>query len=92
MPTIAGRLIREAAQSRMTTKPHRRNPPLPPTRRPASHHPPNPQLQVLHRRANLTRPRTIFSMAAKPIPGTNCFALALCTQAGTYIKEFVHGA
>jgi hypothetical protein len=46
---------------------------------------------VLHRRANLTRPRTIVSMAARALPGTNCFALALRTQAGTYVKEFVHG-
>lgn len=38
----------------------------------------------------MTRPRKIFELQAHPIaPGY--FYLDLVTQAGTYIKEFVHG-
>ncbi|CAK9201722.1 unnamed protein product [Sphagnum troendelagicum] len=49
-------------------------------------------VRVLHRRSPLTRPRTIHWMRCKEIKGTqNYFVLFLCTQAGTYIKEFVHG-
>ncbi|KAG0694206.1 putative tRNA pseudouridine synthase Pus10 [Chionoecetes opilio] len=51
-------------------------------------------LRVLHRRPLATRPRTILSMTAHPID-QHFFkagaALHLTTQAGTYIKEFVHG-
>ncbi|XP_065833538.1 tRNA pseudouridine synthase Pus10-like [Oscarella lobularis] len=49
-------------------------------------------LRVLHRRTLFTRPRTIFSMSATPAQGDDHhFKLTLTTQAGTYIKEFVHG-
>jgi tRNA pseudouridine synthase 10 len=49
-------------------------------------------VRVLHRRSPLTRPRTIHWMRCTEIKGTqNYFVLFLCTQAGTYIKEFVHG-
>lgn len=47
-------------------------------------------LRVLHRRATLERPRTLHWLAAERID-THYFRLRLCTQAGTYIKEFVHG-
>lgn len=48
--------------------------------------------RVAHRRADLIRPRTIVSMSSEPVPGTpDAFTLRLRTQAGTYIKEFVHG-
>lgn len=52
--------------------------------------------QVLHRRANLERPRTVHEMAVQRLAGPpdgrgSYFALRLRTQAGTYIKEFVHG-
>ena len=48
--------------------------------------------RVAHRRALLTRERTIYSMRCQPVPGDShkCI-LHLRTQAGTYIKEFVHG-
>ncbi|CAM6111690.1 unnamed protein product [Calypogeia fissa] len=49
-------------------------------------------IRVLHRRSPLTRPRTIHWMRCERIEGSeNYFLLHLCTQAGTYIKEFVHG-
>ncbi|KAG6551351.1 hypothetical protein Mapa_007137 [Marchantia paleacea] len=49
-------------------------------------------VRVLHRRSPLIRPRTIHWMRCEPIKGSeNYFLLQLCTQAGTYIKEFVHG-
>lgn len=48
--------------------------------------------RVAHRRADLIRPRTIVAMSAETIPGApDAFLLRLQTQAGTYIKEFVHG-
>ena len=48
--------------------------------------------RVAHRRADLVRPRTIVSMSSEPIPGSpDSFILRLRTQAGTYVKEFVHG-
>ncbi|XP_045584438.2 tRNA pseudouridine synthase Pus10 isoform X1 [Procambarus clarkii] len=47
-------------------------------------------LRVLHRRPLATRPRVIHSMKASPVDD-NFFKLHLTTQAGTYIKEFVHG-
>ncbi|KAF8113702.1 hypothetical protein N665_0046s0051 [Sinapis alba] len=49
-------------------------------------------IRVLHRRSPLERERTIHWMKVEKIKG-NChyFLLHLCTQAGTYIKEFVHG-
>ncbi|KAL2635297.1 hypothetical protein R1flu_006776 [Riccia fluitans] len=49
-------------------------------------------VRVLHRRSPLIRPRTIHWMRCESIKGSgNYFLLHLCTQAGTYIKEFVHG-
>lgn len=48
--------------------------------------------RVAHRRADLVRPRTIVSMSTDRVPGSpDTFLLHLRTQAGTYIKEFVHG-
>lgn len=48
--------------------------------------------RVAHRRADLIRPRTIVSMSSESVLGTpDAFTLRLRTQAGTYIKEFVHG-
>ncbi|GBG67154.1 hypothetical protein CBR_g81579 [Chara braunii] len=49
-------------------------------------------IRVLHRRSPLVRPRVIEKMIAKAIPGqTNYLKLTFDTQAGTYVKEFVHG-
>lgn len=49
-------------------------------------------VRVLHRRSPLIRPRTIHWMRCEEIKDSpNYFLLFLCTQAGTYIKEFVHG-
>lgn len=52
------------------------------------------RLQVLHRRANLCRPRAVHEMRAGALPGQppGYFTLHLRTQAGAYIKEFVHSA
>ncbi|XP_033823880.1 putative tRNA pseudouridine synthase Pus10 [Periophthalmus magnuspinnatus] len=47
-------------------------------------------LRVLHRRALAVRPRVIHSMSSE-YRDTHHFYLELKTQAGTYIKEFVHG-
>ena len=47
-------------------------------------------IRVLHRRTLATRARTIYSLQATFID-THHFRLLLSTQAGTYIKEFVHG-
>ncbi|XP_072319651.1 tRNA pseudouridine synthase Pus10 [Eucyclogobius newberryi] len=47
-------------------------------------------LRVLHRRALAVRPRMIHSMSAE-YKDQHHFYLELKTQAGTYIKEFVHG-
>ncbi|XP_071503978.1 tRNA pseudouridine synthase Pus10-like [Diadema antillarum] len=47
-------------------------------------------IRVLHRRPLATRERTIHSMSSEIIDEHH-FKLFLCTQAGTYIKEFVHG-
>ncbi|KAF4523278.1 hypothetical protein B566_EDAN009401 [Ephemera danica] len=47
-------------------------------------------IRVLHRRPLATRSRTVFSMAATVVDEMH-FKLKLRTQAGTYIKEFVHG-
>lgn len=49
-------------------------------------------IRVLHRRPLLKRPRTIFNVHAQLVkdqPGV--FLLDVVTQAGTYIKELVHG-
>ncbi|KAH0922002.1 hypothetical protein HID58_022020 [Brassica napus] len=49
-------------------------------------------VRVLHRRSPLERERTIHWMKVEKIKGSShYFLLHLCTQAGTYIKEFVHG-
>jgi tRNA pseudouridine synthase 10 len=48
--------------------------------------------QVLHRRANLARSRTVHKMHAARLHGQGQYlSLRLRTQAGMYIKEFVHG-
>ena len=47
-------------------------------------------IRVLHRRTLATRERTIHALSATPIDAHH-FKLTLVTQAGTYIKEFVHG-
>lgn len=49
-------------------------------------------LRVLHRRSLAVRPKTVHNMETEilsQLPGH--FILRLKTQAGTYIKEFVHG-
>ncbi|XP_006652642.2 tRNA pseudouridine synthase Pus10 [Oryza brachyantha] len=49
-------------------------------------------IRVLHRRSPLERKRIIHWMEIEKIAGrSNYYLLHLCTQAGTYIKEFVHG-
>ncbi|PIA32892.1 hypothetical protein AQUCO_04300078v1 [Aquilegia coerulea] len=49
-------------------------------------------VRVLHRRSPLDRERSIHWMKIERIVGsTQYILLHLCTQAGTYIKEFVHG-
>lgn len=47
-------------------------------------------IRVLHRRSLATRERIIYSLQGEFIDGHH-FRLLLSTQAGTYIKEFVHG-
>ena len=48
--------------------------------------------RVVHRRSDMVRPRTIVSMSSEEIPGSpDSVLLRLRTQAGTYVKEFVHG-
>ena len=48
--------------------------------------------RVLHRRTSSTRPRVIHATKATAVQGSSkFFVLELTTQAGTYIKEFVHG-
>ncbi|XP_072987410.1 uncharacterized protein [Typha latifolia] len=49
-------------------------------------------VRVLHRRSPLERKRIIHWMMVEKVSGSSqYFLLHLCTQAGTYIKEFVHG-
>lgn len=57
-------------------------------------------IRVLHRRPNALRTRSVYNMKVdlnveKNINIENeslfTFKLSLCTQAGTYVKEFVHG-
>ncbi|XP_052202955.1 uncharacterized protein LOC127808451 isoform X3 [Diospyros lotus] len=49
-------------------------------------------IRVLHRRSPLERQKIIHWMKIEQIAGSSqYFLLHLCTQAGTYIKEFVHG-
>ena len=47
-------------------------------------------VRVLHRRSLATRQRLVYSLKVKWIDSHH-FQLDLSTQAGTYIKEFVHG-
>nr|XP_015832595.2 putative tRNA pseudouridine synthase Pus10 [Nothobranchius furzeri]XP_015832597.2 putative tRNA pseudouridine synthase Pus10 [Nothobranchius furzeri]XP_015832598.2 putative tRNA pseudouridine synthase Pus10 [Nothobranchius furzeri]XP_015832599.2 putative tRNA pseudouridine synthase Pus10 [Nothobranchius furzeri] len=47
-------------------------------------------LRVLHRRALAVRQRVVHSMSTRFVDSHH-FYLGLKTQAGTYIKEFVHG-
>ncbi|VDM66579.1 unnamed protein product [Strongylus vulgaris] len=47
-------------------------------------------VRVLKRRSLLERPRTVHTMEMLPMDSHH-FLLRLETQAGTYIKEFVHG-
>ena len=46
-------------------------------------------IRVLHRRSLATREKMVYSMHTK-LMDSHRFKLYLCTQAGTYIKEFVH--
>lgn len=49
-------------------------------------------LRVLHRRSLMTRPRSILEMRAEPAKRCKeMFILHVKTEAGTYVKEFVHG-
>ncbi|DBA77530.1 TPA: hypothetical protein ACH3X1_009345 [Trebouxia sp. C0004] len=48
-------------------------------------------VRVSHRRADLVRHRTVYAMSCELVPGSpRHLVLRLRTQAGTYIKEFVH--
>ncbi len=47
-------------------------------------------IRVLHRRSQAVRKRIIYQFVAK-FMNSHHFTLCLSTQAGTYIKEFVHG-
>ena len=56
-------------------------------------------IRVLHRRSNAVRKRSVYFMSVsreglEDLPcggGGRMFKLSLATQAGTYVKEFVHG-
>lgn len=50
-------------------------------------------IRVLHRRSLATRERSIFRLeVSKPeTQDPKAFVLNMATQAGTYVKEFVHG-
>lgn len=49
-------------------------------------------IRVLHRRPLATRKKKIHEMNAKLITDRrNLFELRVTTEAGTYVKEFVHG-
>ncbi|XP_019186230.1 PREDICTED: putative tRNA pseudouridine synthase Pus10 isoform X2 [Ipomoea nil] len=49
-------------------------------------------IRVLHRRSPMEREKIIHWMKLERLEGSSqYFLLHLCTQAGTYIKEFVHG-
>lgn len=50
----------------------------------------NTPLRVLHRRPLAVRNKTIHQLSASRIDDCH-FTLCMSTQAGTYIKEFVHG-
>jgi len=49
-------------------------------------------VRVLHRRSLATRERRILEMRASPLSNQpEMFKLSVRTDAGTYVKEFVHG-
>jgi tRNA U54 and U55 pseudouridine synthase Pus10 len=48
-------------------------------------------IRVLHRRTQMEREKTIHWMKCEEIPDTCCFILQMCTSAGAYVKEIVHG-
>jgi tRNA pseudouridine synthase 10 len=49
-------------------------------------------IRVLHRRPLAVRDRSVFDVRAERVEGSSShFKLSLSSQAGTYIKEFVHG-
>uniref|UniRef100_A0AAG5DJA6 tRNA pseudouridine(55) synthase n=1 Tax=Anopheles atroparvus TaxID=41427 RepID=A0AAG5DJA6_ANOAO len=49
-------------------------------------------LRVLHRRPLLARPRTVYKVRAQPCRGNpHAIVIDIESQAGTYIKELVHG-
>lgn len=47
-------------------------------------------IRVLHRRNYAVRERTVYKMSAEVVED-NLFSLQVSAQAGTYVKEFVHG-
>ena len=47
-------------------------------------------IRVLHRRSNITRVRCVLTLQAERIDN-HYFRLHLSTDAGTYVKEFIHG-
>mmetsp|Transcript_3199 Transcript_3199/g.11582 ORF Transcript_3199/g.11582 Transcript_3199/m.11582 type:complete len:335 (-) Transcript_3199:1688-2692(-) len=49
-------------------------------------------IRVLHRRTNCVRIKTIISAKIERVEGQSQYAiLRVCTEAGTYVKEWVHG-
>ena len=48
-------------------------------------------IRVLHRRTQMCRDKTVHWMKCQLIPNSNCFVLEVCTSAGAYVKEIVHG-
>ena len=52
-------------------------------------------IRVLHRRTDAKRMRTVYYMNVEALESKledqHLFILTLATQAGTYVKEFVHG-
>lgn len=48
-------------------------------------------IRVLHRRSQAVRPKTIHQLRIAKWHGRRIFDLVLVAEAGTYIKEFVHG-
>lgn len=49
-------------------------------------------IRVLHRRPVAVRKKKVYQMRATLVPNNdNVFELFLVTEAGTYVKEFVHG-
>ncbi|KAJ1654847.1 hypothetical protein IWQ61_005289 [Dispira simplex] len=47
-------------------------------------------IRVLHRRANLVRPKKIHRLEVQPLQD-HWVLVHLTTEAGTYVKEFIHG-